>query len=477
MNIKKNFVYSIILTSSQYIFPLLIFPYITRILGVANIGKVEYVDSIISYFVLFASMGINILGIREIAKSNGDQEKLNNVFSSLLSLNFLTTSLFGLIFFIVIFFIGDTGDYKKLLLIGSAKLLFSFILIEWLYKGLENFKLITIRTFFVKTLYSISVFVFIKEPEDYELFWQLTVLMVVANGIINFIYSKKYVHFSLNSINLRSYIRPNFELGFYLFLTSMYTTFNVFFLGFKSNDTEVGFYSTAIKIYGVLLGIYTAFSTVMLPRMSSLIENKNDEKFRWYINFSFNLLTKVSIPLVFFSVSLASIIIQIIAGKGFEGSILPLQIILPLIFVVGCAQIFSLQVLMPLKKDSSVLRASFIGSVIGVVLNLILVKYLHSIGSALVLIISEVSVTLILYHFAKKHFVLNFTFIEFIKNLAIGLPVIGIALLSKWFISSPLLILIVAFSGTVCYLFIAYYYVFKDQFAVSVIDRFIINRR
>lgn len=194
-SLKKNFIYNAILTMSGYIFPLMVYPYVSRVLGVANIGACNFVDSIVEYFTILSMMGMNTIGIREIAKCKNDQQKLDNVFSQLFSLNTLTTITAIIILIIATNIVPKFAPYKDLLYIGVGKLFFNYMLINWFFQGLENFKYIAARTIFVKILFVISVFLFVKTETDVKLYYFLVALTWAGNGIINFIYAKKYVSF------------------------------------------------------------------------------------------------------------------------------------------------------------------------------------------------------------------------------------------------------------------------------------------
>ena len=158
-SIKRNFFYSSILTTANYIFPLLTFPYVSRVLGVTNIGIVNFVDSVIHYFILVSMMGINIVGIREVAKCKKNKEELSQTFSGLFWLNSITTIVALALLAVVTLAFEQIRTYWHLVAVGALKLLLNYMLIEWLYKGLEEFKYITYRTILIKILYVISIFI------------------------------------------------------------------------------------------------------------------------------------------------------------------------------------------------------------------------------------------------------------------------------------------------------------------------------
>ena len=167
-SIKKNIFYSSILTVSGYLFPLLTFPYITRVLGVKNIGVCNFVDSIVQYFIYFSMMGMMTVGIREIARAKGDRKLLSKTFSELLSLNLIATLIAVIILLICTMCIPQMSEYKSMFFIGSAKILANTLLIEWLFKGIEDFKYITLRSVIIRGLYVIAVFIFVRKAEDYQ---------------------------------------------------------------------------------------------------------------------------------------------------------------------------------------------------------------------------------------------------------------------------------------------------------------------
>lgn len=431
MSLKKNFLYSSILTTANYIFPLITYPYVSRILGVTNIGLYNFADSIINYFIMFSMMGIGIIGIREIAATQDDKNEKNKVFSSLFILNAVLTLLALAILIICIFTVHDLRENKELMYVGVLKLISNLFLIDWFYKGLEKFKYITNVTLTIKLLYVVSVFIFVKESNDYTIYYLLCTLMITLNAIANFIYAFKYVKFDFKSLNIRKYVKTNFVLGVYCFLTSMYTSFNVAYLGFVSNTTEVGYYATGTKLFSIIIALYTAFTGVVQPRMSSLLsENKFDE-FIGLIKKSTDFLLTITVPAVLFTCAFSPEIIKIISGEGYEGAIIPTRIVMPLIFIIGYEQILVVQILTPLKKDRQILINSISGAMIGLILNLILVNKYASTGSAIVWVMSEITVLISAQHFVTKYTKVSFPYMKLAKEIVRYIPL----LLLYWGIS------------------------------------------
>lgn len=408
MSIKKNFGYNLILTTCNYIFPLLTYPYISRVLGVINIGACNFVDSIVNYFVLFSMMGVGSYGVREIARCRDDISRRNKVFTNLFFVNILLTVLSVLILLISTYCIPQLYAYQKFLGIGILKIVFNLFLIEWFFQGIEQFKYITIRSVFVRIVYVIAIFLFVKSEEDTLSYYLLTSLMIVVNACFNWLYSRKFRRFDLNSISIKTYLVPILVFGYYRILTSMYTTFNTTFLGFSSGDIEVGYFTTATKLYAIIMSVFTAFTTVMIPRVSIMIEKKEITALMRISNQTFEGLFSVACPIIIFCVVYAPQIIFLISGSGYEGAIIPFRIVIALLLIIGMEQIVIQQFLMALKSNKPILIVSTIGAIIGVACNIVLTPKLGAVGSAIAWTISEISVLFVGIMMMKKHIGFSF---------------------------------------------------------------------
>lgn len=471
--IKKNFFFSSILTTANYIFPFLTYPYVSRVLGVNNIGICNFVDSIINYFILFSMMGISIVGIREIAKSKNDPTQLSRTFSSLFWINTISTSFVLIVLCISIYAVPKLYIHKELLFLGAFKLAFNYLTVDWLYRGLENFKYITVRTLIVKCLYVIGVYIFIHDKNDYTIYYALLCGMTIVNAIINIVYSRHFVHITCKALTLTPFIKPFLTLGLYNFLTSMYTSFNVAYLGFTSGETEVGYYTTATKLYTILLAIFTAFTGVLLPRMSSLIAERKMDEFRGLLKKSIDILFAFAIPTIIFAMVMAPEIIEIISGKGYEGAIAPMRIVMPLMLVIGYEQILIIQTLMPLKEDKVILRNSILGAISGLLMNILLVSNWHSVGSAFVWVISELVVLTSAQMFLSKHYDIHFPIRRLLKNIIWHIPLLACVWLIALINKNIFIMISIAAIALLVYCIILQVFILKNETVVSLYNKYI----
>ena len=443
MSIRVNFAYKSLLTVSFYLMSFISFPYISRLFGVERLGLVNFVDNTVNYFLLFATMGINTLGVREIAAVKEDRESRSKVAAALLGINLLFTLATLVVYFVVIATIPRLREYSDLFYLGAVKILFTALIVEWFFTGIENFKYITLRSIAIRSCYIAAIFLTIRHGEQYRLYWLLSVAAVVINAVVNLAYARRYIDLHLKDLLDLRYMKSNLTLGVYAIMTSMYLTFNVMYLGLVTDNTEVGYYTTAFKVYSVILGFFSAFASVMLPRMSAIVAAGDKQSFERLVIRSFDAVATFSTPIVLCSTIFAPQIIRVLAGTGYEGAVVPMQIIMPTICLVAISQVMTLQVLMPMRRERILLIISIVGAAVSVIANALIVKQLHSIGSAIVLLVAEVVVTLLCAITIRRDCGIRLPISLFCRELVLSLPSAAIALVASRSIDSPFIALAV----------------------------------
>lgn len=472
MGLKSNIIYNSILTASNYVVILVTFPYVARVLGVEQIGVYNYVTNIISFFALLSTFGVNTLGIREVATHKDNLNDLNSTFSNLISLQLIYTIVSIAILFILTSYYPKFHELRYFFYLGGLQLLMGTLSLDWLFKGLENFKYITSRTIVIRVLFIISLFLFIRSEKDTLIYFILNLGTYIATAVINIAYSTKFVKFKVKNIAFFEYFKDSFSLGIYSILTSMYTTFNVVFLGSTQNAVEVGLYTTALKIYTVILALYTAFTSVMLPRMSNILSKDDKSQFYHLLNKSIHVLISFACPVIIFSMIFSEEIIYVIAGRGYEGASILMRVIMPLVLVVGLAQILVFQIIIPSKRNKWTLIVSFIGAVVGILMNIALVPKLAAIGTAISLVVTELLVTTIYTYlvYAQTHVEKKYLSISEYKKLIVSiLPSILVCICIKFLPVGAFLRLGIGLCFGLIYLVILHCFYLKTDYIINLI--------
>ncbi len=392
MSIRGNLVYSALLTMSTYLVPLLVFPYISRVLGADGIGIVDTVDNIIDYCVLFSMMGLSTIGIREIARAKSDAKQLAQTFTDLYALNVISTIVIALILICATLVIPNMNDRWPMILIGSVKLFANMFWIEWFFTGIEDFRFITVRSIIVRTLFVISVFLFVNTKDDYMVYYMLFVGITVLNAICNWHYRARLFSINLCTANFRRFLKPFLALGLFAMLSAIYTKLSLPVLNYYCGDLESGYYATAMRIYQVCIALVSTLIGVLVPRISVLLKEGDIQQIKKLTRKTFMALIAFSLPIILVIFFFGNVIVCIIAGDGYQGAVLPMQIIALLLLIGGVEKIVILQLLIPMRADRQIVIAGFLGVIVWGLGTWILVEKYQSVGSAIIWVISETTV-------------------------------------------------------------------------------------
>ena len=394
-SLKLNFIMNAILTMSQFIFPLITFPYVSRILLPEGTGKVSFATSVISYFAMFAQLGIPTYGIRACAQVRDDQEELTRTTQEIFIINMIMTVLAYTVFFVGLFTVPRLRQDKTLFLIVSTTLLFNAIGMEWLYKALEQYTYITVRSIIFKFIALIAMFVLIHEKSDYVIYGGISIFAASASNVFNFVYAHKYVGMKpIGEYNFKRHLKPVAVFFAMSCATTVYTNLDTVMLGFMKTDTDVGYYNAAVKIKTILVGIVTSLGTVMLPRASYYVEHGMKEEFHRITCKAINFVFLIATPLMIYFMLFAREGIFFLSGDAYSGSILPMQIIMPTLLFIGLSNIMGIQILVPLGKEKVVLYSEIAGAVVDLIINWILIPSMASAGAAIGTLVAEAVVTL-----------------------------------------------------------------------------------
>lgn len=406
-SIKVNFIMNAILTMSAVIFPLITFPYVSRALQPAGIGKVNFAISVVSYFTMFAQLGIPTYGIRACAQVRDDKRELSKVVQELLWISVFMCTLSYLVFFLSVFFIPKfRNDYLLFIITGSSVLL-NTIGVEWLYKGLEQYSYITVRSLIFKIIGIVAMLAFVHKPSDYILYGCITVIASYASYVLNFMYLRKYVTLKpFCKLNFKRHMKPVLEFFAMSCAATIYTNLDTVMLAFMKDDTAVGYYSAAVKIKCVLVSVVTSLGTVLLPRASYYIENNQKAEFLVIAKKAIHFVWIIAVPLMLYFILFAKEGIYFLSGDSFANSIIPMQVIMPTLLFIGLSNIMGIQMLIPLGNEKVVLHSEIVGALVDLAINIVLIPKMGATGAAIGTVVAELFVCVVQY-FALKDMVFD----------------------------------------------------------------------
>lgn len=478
METQKNVFFNVMLAVSQVLFPLITFPYLARTLGPDQIGLLNFAESISRYFILLAALGIPIYGVREIAKRQADKLQRSIVFLEIASINLITTIILTLVFVGIVFWVPTLHKELPLFAWAIVYFILQMFYFEWFFTGMNQFKFIALRSFAIRFLFILFVFILIKSKSDYLKYMQMQAFLSMIIAIINFKYLYSLLdlkQINIGQLNLKQHIKPLLLLFLTIFSISIYFSMDTILLGFLANNESVGYYSSALKLTKLIIAVLGSITVALFPQMINLYHNGGAEQFSNMVKQCYTLILSLSIPLVILITGLANDIIILLLGQNFNQSILPLQITAPLIVIVSLSGIFGFQVLSALSKDKAILFSAVVGMLVSIILSFLLVPSYRENGEAVTILITELSVCLSFIYFSHKYFNLKGYGNIFLKQMIEAIPYLLVVLTVKYFVGYFMYRLLLTGILSITWFFILHFYIQPNSIYKSQLMR-ILNK-
>ena len=424
-SVKYNFIMNFILTASGIIFPLITFPYVTRVIGMEKFGAVSFVTNVIKFTMIFAQLGIPTYGVRACARVRDDKRKLSQTVQEILFINLIMSAVVTAVFAVLIFTVPAFYNHRVMFLISISTFFLQALGMNWIFQALEQYDYITIRSLFFKVISIILMFILIHQTDDYVIYCAITVFAGFGSNIYNFIRVRKFVSLKrVEPYNLKQHFRPILILFAQSLAVSIYTSLDSVMLGFMKGDLDVGYYYVKMQM-------------------------KDD--FRKTMIKAFNFTLFISIPLaLFFSITSANCLL-LLAGRESLPAASAMTIITLSIIPIGITNVLGIQVMTPLNNEKKVLMSVIVGAVIDFVLNLILIPFFGATGASVATLIAEIGVLIIQVIFTSIILKSVITKVHIVKYAIIGLtasiPLFFINNMNLPHVSLNLILSVVVYAG------------------------------
>ena len=391
-SLKKNAFFNFVKAFMSIIFPIISFPYASRILLPEGIGSVNFANSTVEYFTMLAKLGISTYAAREAARVRDDKYELSKLAREILSINFVSTAISYILFFIAIFFIPKYADYRLLLIVCSTKILFMTIGMEWLYTAEEEFGYITIRHTFFQVISLVLLFTFVRTKNDYLIYAGIGVISNVGANVFNLIYSRKFINiFEKTTLSIKKHIKPLFTFFGTSFASKVNDIIDTIMLGFLLNNTAVGFYVAAIKLSSMVKDLITSVISSFMPRSSYYLENNKVDEYKKIINKILGMAFFFSIPATLGLIFLCESLISIFSGENYLPATPTMKLLAFTIIFTSFNSFLSNVILVPTKKENFMLYAQIVALTANVTLNYFFIKQWGVFGAGLATLMVEVT--------------------------------------------------------------------------------------
>ena len=394
----SNFFSLASLQGVNYILPLLTFPYLVKVLGVEYFGLLAFSTAVVSYFNIITDYGFNLTATREISIHRENKEKVIEIFSAVMSIKFILMLLSFLLLTILVFSFEKFSNNWEVYLLTFGMVVGQVLFPVWFFQGMERMKYITYLNIIAKVIFTVAIFIFVKEQSDFYLVPLFTSLGFIMVGVLSLwiIYKEFDIRFRVQSFETLKYY---FVDGWYLFKTrifvSIYTVTNIFLLGLLTNNILVGYYSIAERIVGALGGLFIPANQAIYPFMSKLYE-ENRDKFRFFLKKISQIYVGISFLLFIFMYLFSEDIVKLVNGTMSDDISSIYHILIFLIFTAPFGTLYA-QIMVTEsknKKISEIVRDIAILNMIFVPLS---IYFFGAVGMALVVVLLQYFIVLRYY--------------------------------------------------------------------------------
>ncbi len=467
-SIVKNYLYNLIYQILILILPLVTASYLARVLGATGNGIYSYTYTIVNYFVLFGSLGISLYGQREIAYVQDDKTKMKKIFIELVTFRFITIFIASIIYYFSFMRTGDYCVYYRILFFYLIAAAFD---ISWFFQGIEDFKKTVTRNVVVRLTSVSLIFILVKQESDLNKYLTIYAFAdLIGNTSLWFYLPKYFKGVKVKNIDLVKQI-PLIILLFIPQITNkIYNMLDTTMLGkLIENKAETGYYEQSQKIIRVLLTIVTSLGTVMVPRMASMFANGETKKINEYMKKSFNFTYLLSFPMMLGLIAISKEFVPWFFGPGYTKVILLMNIITPILLLMGLANILGTQYLLPTKRQKEFTISVVAGIIVNFILNYIMIKLWQSVGACIATVISQIVVDGIQIYYVKDEINMKNMFKLCYKYVFASIIMFAFCLLIQLIMSGIISVVVQIIVGVIVYFGILILY--KDEFVFLLLEK------
>ena len=399
MKILKNYAYNLSYQLLVIILPIITTPYVTRVFSSTDLGTYGYFNSIVTYFILLATLGVANYGTKEIS---GHRKDIRKNFWGIYTLQFGATILSICLYILLCLSLSFMQNPVAYIL--GLSLVSKGMDISWLFQGLEDFRKITVRNITVKLVGVISIFLFVKSANDLYLYVFLLTIFELLGQFSMWWPAREFIgkpHFDWSYA--KQHLKPVILLFLPQIAISLYVTLDRTMLGALASTKDVGIYDQALKLVNILLTLVTSLGSVMLPRVANLLSTGDHKAVNKMHQMSFLIYNLVIFPIIAGMLIVNDDFVQFFLGQDFQDAKYAIAIMIFRMFFIGWTNIMGIQILIPHNKNKEFMISTTVPAIISVGLNLIFLPKLGFIGAAIVSVLTEALVWGIQLYFTRTY--------------------------------------------------------------------------
>ena len=408
-SLTQNSIFYLLYNVLNVVFPFLTGVYVARVLLPPDIGQVETVRNLASFFAIFAFLGIPTYGLREISKARNDQKELSKLYSELMVINTISTIIFAVTYLVLIFLVKSYRDNLVFFLITGISIVLNFFNNSWLYEGLEKFDYISIRNFAFKVLSFLLLVLFVRSSEDYLVYAFITVVGTAGNNLVNMVCSRRYVTLTLADLNLKRHMRSILYLVVVNLAIEIYSMVDIAMLGLMCEKEVVTYYSYGMKIQKILLQVINTFTVVLVPRIALYFKEQKLDEYNALLTKTLSIILILSLPIIIGTNFIGDLLITKVYGDAYVRSSEVLKILVLAVCISPIGYLLGSRIMLVTGHESQMIIAVSTGAIINIIGNSLMIPKFQESGAAIASIASEIGVAVVYLTLSHKYFHLERT--------------------------------------------------------------------
>lgn len=453
MRVVKNYLYNAFYQVFILIIPLITTPYLSRVLGPTGVGINSYTNSIIQYFILFGSIGVNLYGNRQVAFVRRDRDKLTATFYEIF---FMRVGTIALAYVAFLLFLAVTNRYQTYYLAQSLSVIAAAFDISWFFMGMENFAVTVLRNFVVKLITLVSIFTLVKSEADLTTYILILSLSLLLGNLTLFPSLHRYIgKLQWQKLRIWRHFKPSVVLFIPQIATQIYLVVNKTMLGSMVSVQAAGYFDQSDKMIKMVLAIVTATGTVMLPHVANAFANGEEEKTREFLYKSFSFVTALSVPMMFGLMAVTRKFVPLFFSTKFQAVVPLMMVEAVVILLIAWSNAIGTQFLLPTKQVRAYTMSVVLGAVVNIVMNIPLIILWGAMGTAIATVLSELTVTGYQLYAIRLQVDYKKIFLDTGKYFFAGvLMFIGVSILDNTTMSNWIMLVVEVGLGILVYLII-----------------------
>lgn len=464
----KNYFYNASYQILLVVLPIIVTPYVSRVLGASGVGTYNYTNSITQFFMVFGCIGLNLYGQREIAYYQQNIEKRSKVFYELMIIRIFSLSVSLFIFYIL--FVMNS-KYSSIFVIQMMDIISYMFDVSWFFQGMEEFKKIVLRNFIIRIFCVVAIFVFVKVPSDLSIYVLIYSFTLLIGNLSLWFYLPKYIRkTSLEALQLKKHLKPTVTIFLPQIASTVYSLLDKTMIEMITKSTEeVAYYSQSQMIIRTIAEVINSLGTTLMPRIAFLYKTGKKDEVKKYMNGSIRFVLAFATAFAFGIMAVSQNFVPWFFGEGFEKVVPNLMILSPMLIFMGLTCILGTQYLVAIGRQKQYAIAIICAAIVNFCLNVILISSFASCGAALASIFAECISCLIMIYLLRKDFDFFKVFKVFIKYIVIGIIMMVVVItVGNFFAPSIVNTLILVLLGAVIY--IGLLLISKDSIITNVLD-------